>query len=297
MPRQFSVVTAALPRPEAWAVAEALEAAPWPEAAAVSLTEADEAADLWRVEAVYETEPEPESVAAALARAGQTASFTIQALPEVDWVRATLAGLEPVRAGRFLVHGSHDRAAAAPSDVAVEIDAGLAFGTGHHDTTRGCLVALDAILKTRRPRRILDVGCGTGVLAIAAARALRRPALATDIDPVAVAVARANARLNGVAGLVRCLEAAGLGHPAITAAGPFDLIFANILARPLVGLAPAIARALADGGHVVLSGLTADQERQVLAAYAGQGLARRRIVRLGAWSTLVLARNGRARAG
>ena len=196
----------------------------------------------------------------------------ITAVPNHDWVRQSLEGLPPVTAGRFFLHGSHDRCRRRAGGISLEIDAGTAFGTGHHGTTEGCLMALDHIIKKRRPRRILDVGCGTGVLAIAAARATRAKALASDIDPEAVRVTRHNARTNGVSPAIAAITAAGLNHPRLVATAPYDLIFANILARPLVSLAQGLSLILASGGALVLSGLTLDQCRWILAAYRNRGL-------------------------
>jgi ribosomal protein L11 methyltransferase len=224
-----------------------------------------------------------------------------------DWVAASLEGLAPVEAGRFLVHGRHDRARLQANRIGIEIEAALAFGTGHHGTTRGCLLALDAIVKRQRFHlsppggareksmrgtrlRVLDVGSGTGVLAIAAAKALRRRVLASDIDPRAVMVARENARLNGAAPLIDFIHAAGLDSHVFRARRPFDLILANILLGPLVRLAPRLARLLAPGGRVVLSGLLNGQAQAALVAYRAQGLRLERRILLEGWTTLVLRR-------
>ena len=187
-----------------------------------------------------------------------------------------------------MVHGAHDRAALLENDVGIEIEAALAFGTGHHGTTRGCLAALDAILKRHRPRRVLDVGTGTGVLAIAAAKALRRRVVAGDIDAIAIEVARHNAGANGVAHLLRLYCAPGLRHPLIGSGRRFDLILANILARPLARLAPALASALATGGRLVLSGLLERDVAGVLSAFRLQGLYLERRSLIEAWATLIL---------
>ena len=251
----------------------------------------------WIVEIYFARAPDEAAMRALIALAADAdlaaqAEFSI--LGEQDWVEASLEGLTPVRAGRFIVHGRHDRGRARSNDIALEIQAALAFGTGHHGTTRGCLLALDDILKRRRPRRILDVGTGTGVLALAAARALRRPVAAGDIDAVCVATARANARLNGACPWVRPVIAAGARHPQLQAAAPRDLIFANILARPLRLLAPQLARLTAPAGELVLSGLLSGDVPGVLSAYRAQGFALAQRRDLEGWATLRLRRGGAA---
>jgi ribosomal protein L11 methyltransferase len=208
-----------------------------------------------------------------------------------DWVAASLQGLAPVEAGRFVVHGRHDRARVAINRLGIEIEAALAFGTGHHGTTRGCLLALDSIARQkRRPRNILDIGTGTGVLAIAAAKALRRGVLASDIDPRAIAVARENARLNGAALLTEFIHATGLDAHSFRERGPFDLILANILLGPLLRLAGPMRRFLAPGGQVVISGLLTSHAQAALTAYRAQGLMLQRRILLQEWTTLVLRR-------
>jgi ribosomal protein L11 methyltransferase len=248
----------------------------------------------WNVEIHFETAPDETAIRRLVAEAvGGAAAMTFETVAARDWVAASLADLKPVTAGRFTVHGAHDRARIASNRVGIEIEAALAFGTGHHGTTRGCLLALDAIVKQAAPVRVLDVGTGTGVLAIAAAKVLRAKApraavLASDIDPEAVRIARENARLNGVAPLVTCIQAAGLTGPVFAAAVPFDLIFANILLAPLRRLARPMRPLLAPGGHIVLSGLLATQENAALAAYRPHGLKLVRRVPLGEWVTLIL---------
>jgi len=244
----------------------------------------------WAVEVLFFEEDEADAAARvrdALGGDGFAAAIAAERLPDVDWVAASLEGLAPVHVGRFVLHGRHDRARAL-APVAIEVEAGLAFGTGHHETTVGCLAAIDRQLKRGRPRRPLDLGTGTGVLAIALARTAHVAVIATDIDPVAVAVARENARHNAVGPLVRAITAEGVKHRAL--AGRFDFIVANILARPLIALAPALARRLTRGGTLVLSGLRRDDGTRIVAAYRGQGL---RLVRRdpdGHWLTLTFRR-------
>ena len=209
-----------------------------------------------------------------------------------DWVKTTLEQLVPVRAGRFIVHGQHDRAKVPPNKLGVEIEAALAFGTGHHGTTRGCLLLLDRVLKAYRPRRVLDLGTGTGVLAISAAKALRIKVLASDIDPLSVKVARDNARLNGAGELVKAIRAAGLSAPQFARSGPFDLVLANILANPLRKMATPLARHLACSALIILSGLLPHQAQNVIAAYRARGLVLERHIQIEGWSSLLM-RNAR----
>jgi ribosomal protein L11 methyltransferase len=218
--------------------------------------------------------------------AAQDVSFdTVEAK---DWVKATLEELVPVRAGRFIVHGGHDRSKIPPNKLGIEIEAALAFGTGHHGTTRGCLLLLDQVLKAYQPRRVLDVGTGTGVLAIAAAKALRNEVLASDIDPLSVRVARDNARLNGTGDLVQFIEATGFSAPQFAERGPFDLVLANILANPLRQMATPMARHLAPSALVILSGLLPHQAQSVVAAYRARGLVLLQHVRIEGWSSLLM---------
>jgi ribosomal protein L11 methyltransferase len=243
----------------------------------------------WNVEIHFGAAPDEIAMRRLIAETvGATARITFETIAPRDWVAASLADLKPVMAGRFAVHGAHDRGRIAPNRIEIEIEAALAFGTGHHGTTRGCLLALDRIVKYAAPRRVLDVGTGTGVLAIAAAKALRTGVLASDIDPEAVRIARENARLNGLAPLVTCIQAAGLVDRRLHARAPFDLVFANILLAPLRRLAHPMRLLLAPGAHVVLSGLLAGQEGAALAAYRPHGLTLVRRVPLGEWVTLVL---------
>jgi ribosomal protein L11 methyltransferase len=205
-----------------------------------------------------------------------------------DWVRATLDELVPVHAGRFVVHGQHDRAKVAPNKLGIEIEAALAFGTGHHGTTRGCLLLLDHVLKAHQPRRVLDLGTGTGVLAIAAAKALRIQVLASDIDAPSVKVAGGNARANGVGPFVEVTWGNGFSAPRLRQRQPFDLLLANILANPLRQMATPMSRHLAGGARVILSGLLTPQAPAVIAAYRARGLVIERHIRIEGWSSLLL---------
>ena len=247
----------------------------------------------WLVEAYFGFAPDEEGLRELVAlAAGEDAARRVEfGLTEKrDWVASALAGLAPVRAGRFLVHGGHDRARVKANDVGIEIEAGLAFGTGHHGTTRGCLMHLDRVLKRRRPRRVLDVGCGAGVLAIAAAKALKRKVWLGDLDPVAVEVADANARLNGVAAYCRPLLSRGVENRALRGGAPYDLVFANILAKPLRLLAPSLAAVMSADGEAILSGLLIADVAGALAAWRAQGFFLRERIDLEGWASLRLSR-------
>jgi ribosomal protein L11 methyltransferase len=247
----------------------------------------------WIVELCFASAPDRDAVRDVVALAtGATAAraLTFETVAETDWVAASLAGLKPVVAGRFVVHGRHDRARVGVNRIGIEIEAALAFGTGHHGTTRGCLHALDRILKARRPRRVLDVGTGSGVLAIAAAKASRRRVVASDVDPRAVTAAWVNARKNGVGALVDVIRDAGLIDRRFRSRAPYDLVLANILLEPLKRLAVPLARLAAPHGRVVLSGLLPAQADAALAAYRTQRLTLEHRVLLDGWVTLVLAR-------
>ncbi|HVV78656.1 MAG TPA: 50S ribosomal protein L11 methyltransferase [Pseudolabrys sp.] len=243
----------------------------------------------WAVEITFATAPDQNAIRELVeAGGGDPAELRFSELSEKDWVAASLADLTPVRAGRFLVHGAHHRGLFPANLAGIEIEAALAFGTGHHGTTRGCLLALDTLLKRRRRMRALDVGTGTGVLAIAAAKSLHQPVVTTDIDPVAVRTANANARHNGVAAFITNRVADG--RRGLPWRGPFDVILANILLGPLTRMAPQLARRLAPGGFIVLSGLLPSQANAAVAAYRAQGLALVRRGVLENWATLVMQR-------
>ncbi|MGH9696786.1 MAG: 50S ribosomal protein L11 methyltransferase, partial [Bryobacteraceae bacterium] len=205
-----------------------------------------------------------------------------------DWIKATLEQLVPVRAGRFILHGRHDRAKVPPNKIGVEIEAALAFGTGHHGTTRGCLLLLDHVLKAYRPRRVLDLGTGTGVLAISAAKALHIKLLASDNDPLSVNVARENARLNGTGDMVNTIHATGFSAPQFESDRPFDLVLANILANPLRQMATPMARHLASSALLILSGLLPHQAQGVIATYRTRGLVLERHIQIEGWSSLLM---------
>jgi ribosomal protein L11 methyltransferase len=219
-------------------------------------------------------------------------SITFDTVEAKDWVKATLEDLVPVPAGRFTVHGQHDRARVPPNKLAIEIEAALAFGTGHHGTTRGCLLLLDHVLKAYYPRRVLDLGTGTGVLAIAAAKAMRRAVLASDIDAASVRVARDNARLNQTGDRVQVIRATGFSAPQFARHAPFDLVLANILANPLRQLAGPMTRHLEPSALVILSGLLTPQAAGVIAAYRARGLVPLRHLKIDEWSSLLLRNAG-----
>jgi ribosomal protein L11 methyltransferase len=245
----------------------------------------------WQLAIHFRDKPNDAALRALMETAADMASaqaLTIEPVEAADWVAQSLSGLQPVRAGRFIVHGAHDRVRVKANDIGIEIEAALAFGTGHHGTTRGCLLALDDLAKRRRPRRILDIGTGSGVLAIAATKIFRKPVVASDIDKVAVDAAKANARLNRAAPSITFLHGAGASRKAVTARAPYDLIFANILLGPLLRLAAPIRRLAAPGARIVLSGLLPSHANAALSAYRAQGLMLERRIPLEGWMTLVL---------
>jgi ribosomal protein L11 methyltransferase len=263
------------------------------ETAVATFEEAGELAGSWAVEIYFEHPPDHAAVRALLRdlagdAAGERVTFTT--VSARDWVAHSLAGLAPVPAGRFVIHGAHDRRRIPPNRTGIEIEAALAFGTGHHGTTRGCLLALDRILRRRRPRRVLDIGCGTGVLSIAAGVATRHPVQAGDVDPVSVQVARDNVRLNCAGAFVEVIRANGIADGRMRSGAPYDLVFANILLGPVRQLATPIRRVTAPGACVVISGLLSSQGPAALAAYRARGFVLERRIVLDGWVTLVLAR-------
>lgn len=262
---------------------------------AIATTEVDEKNDVWEA-SVYMLADEEEAIRARLEDlfSADFADLEIQreVLPDIDWIAKSLEGLKPVRAGRFIVHGSHDRDKVRVNDLSIEIEAGQAFGTGHHGTTAGCLEVIGDVVRSRTVRNALDLGTGSGVLAIAVRKLKRVPVLATDIDPIAVAVAEGNARSNGIVEGIEFRVAPGFHSTAFGEYGPFDLIIANILARPLMKMAPQLVAHLAPGGSVILSGILASQRWKVIAAYNGAGLAHVRTIWRNGWVTIHL-RHGR----
>jgi ribosomal protein L11 methyltransferase len=286
----YSALTTLPGQEAAEAMAAAMERMT-PEPTGVGVFEIEDGSGLWEVGGYFLEAPD-DSTLMVLAAAFGAADFAVSELPEIDWVAKVRRELHPVEAGRFFVYGPHDADRVPPGRIALQIEATVAFGTGHHGTTLGCLRAFDRLAEAGfAPARVADIGCGTAVLAMAAAKVL--PAarvIASDIDEVAVDVARANAAINGLADRLECLEAAGFDHPDLTAAAPFDLIFANILKGPLIELAPAMAAHLAPGGIAILSGLLVVQAEAVTDAYIAQGCTLEAREDIGEWSTLVLKR-------
>jgi ribosomal protein L11 methyltransferase len=256
----------------------------------------DEDAGIWRVEGVKPVGVHEAELAAGLALAsavtGVTPVLNRVATEAGGWLARTHEAFPETLIGhRFAVRGTHVDGSAAPNRITLTLDAGLAFGSGEHESTRGCLVALEAVAR-RRPRRILDLGTGSGILAMAAARLLNRTVLASDIDPWSVRVARDNAALNRVGHLVRPVLADGWRDAAVRRGGPYDLVFANILARPLCLMAKDLAAHLAPGGTAILAGLLATQARWVLSAHRRQGLRLVRMLPQGGWRTIVVRKAG-----
>ncbi|SDE39179.1 50S ribosomal protein L11 methyltransferase [Limimaricola pyoseonensis] len=277
-PRRGEVLSEAL---------EELEPAPY----GTGVFEIEDGSGLYEVTAYFEEEPD--AVALDLLAASHGARpFVVSEVPDEDWVAKVRRELAPVEAGRFFVYGSHDADKVPAGRIPLLIEAAMAFGTGHHGTTLGCLKALDALAaEGGQPARVADIGCGTAVLAMAAARVWPEArVMASDIDAVAVEVAEANLAANGMAGQVECLEAAGFDHAALEAAAPFDLVFANILKGPLIALAPEMARNVAPRGHVILSGLLNEQAESVEATYEGAGFEPAARASHGEWTTLVMVR-------
>ncbi|MCC5971515.1 MAG: 50S ribosomal protein L11 methyltransferase [Pararhodobacter sp.] len=285
----FTALTTLPDEARATALGEDLEMLE-PEPVGVGVFELEDGSGLWEVGA-YFTETPDDIALALLAKAHGAAPFAVSELPEIDWVAHVRRELKPVEAGRFFVYGSHDADKLPEGRIGLLIEAAMAFGTGHHGTTLGCLKALDRLDTAGfQGRNVIDVGCGTAVLAMAAARIWPDPVLASDIDAVAVDVADANVIANALQGRVECLEAVGFEHPTIVARAPFDLVFANILKGPLIALAPDMARHTAPGGYAILSGLLVTQAEVVLAAYTAAGFTLHHREDIGEWSILTLTR-------
>ncbi|MCC5975589.1 MAG: 50S ribosomal protein L11 methyltransferase [Rubellimicrobium sp.] len=289
----YSAITTLPGQAAAEALAETLDALELPPAA-LGVFEVEDGSGLYEVAAYFEERPDG-VVLALIAASHGARDFAVSEVPDVDWVAHVRRELAPVEAGRFIVHGSHDADHLPEGRIALLIEAAMAFGTGHHGTTLGCLLALDRLADEGVVApKVADVGCGTAVLAMAAARlwgeALSAPVLAADIDPVAVEVASANVVANGLSDKVHCLEAAGFDAPRIAAAAPFDLVFANILKGPLITLAPAMATHVVPGGWVILSGILNEQADEVQEVYARAGFNPGYRDRIGEWTTLCLRR-------
>ena len=281
-------VHAELPRQDAERLSEILANLEPSPVQAVSTEEVSRVA--WSLDAFCLDETEPEGAAQIIEREAPGVRASVMKLDDRDWVAESLSGLPPVHAGPFVVTGAHNLSGVRGGRIPIWIEAGPAFGTGHHGTTKGCLLALSELLPRHRPETVLDVGCGSGVLAIAALKAGAKVAVASDIDADSVRIAHENAANNKVRSRMNVLHAVGVNDRAIREFAPYDLVFANILARPLVGLAPGVAKLLRPGGRIILSGLLSFQEPQVRAAYAGQGLKLERRGRLNGWSTLTYIR-------
>ncbi len=283
----YTALTTLTGKPGAEALGDAMERLA-PEPTGVGVFEVEDGSGLWEVGGYFEAEPDGAALA-LLAAAFDAKPFVISEVPETDWVAHVRRELAPVQAGRFFVYGSHD-ADKVPDDCEpLLIEAAMAFGTGHHGTTLGCLRALETLIGLGFVAdRVADIGCGTAVLAMAAARVWSGTILASDIDRVAVDVAEANLRANGMIGQVHCVEAAGFDHPELQASAPYDLIFANILKGPLVALAPDLTAHLRTGGYAILSGILNEQADDVVAVYGecGNDLAGRE--QIGDWTTLIL---------
>ncbi|MEY8830344.1 50S ribosomal protein L11 methyltransferase [Sedimentitalea sp. XS_ASV28] len=283
----FTALTTLQGKKDAEALGEAMERLS-PEPTGVGVFEVEDGSGLWEVGGYFEGAPDAAALA-VLAVAFGANPFVVSELPETDWVAHVRRELAPVRAGRFFVYGSHDADKVPEGVEPLLIEAAMAFGTGHHGTTLGCLKALETLIADGvNAKRVADIGCGTAVLAMAAARVWDATILASDIDQVAVDVARANLRANGIENGVECVEAAGFDHPALHENAPYDLIFANILKGPLVALAPDIVAHLATGGYAILSGILNEQASEVIGVYLASGTELVSHEEIGDWSTLIL---------
>ncbi|KAJ02124.1 50S ribosomal protein L11 methyltransferase [Sulfitobacter mediterraneus] len=283
----FTALTTLTGRDQAYALGDAMERLE-PEPTGVGVFEMEDGSGLWEVGGYFEEAPD-ETALALLATAMGAKPFVVSELPETDWVAHVRRELAPVEAGRFFVYGSHDADKVPEGREPLLIEAAMAFGTGHHGTTLGCLRALDRLANDGfHGRNVADIGCGTAVLAMGAARIWPETVLASDIDEVAVDVAAANVLANGLEGRVKCVEAAGFDHPDLAAAAPFDLVFANILKGPLIALAPDMAQALQPGGYAILSGILNEQADEVIEVYARSGINLVHRESIVDWTTLTL---------
>ncbi|GHG84262.1 50S ribosomal protein L11 methyltransferase [Pseudodonghicola xiamenensis] len=283
----FTALTTLTGKKQAEALAEAMEGME-PEPTGVGVFELEDGSGLWEVGGYFTESPDTVELA-LLAAAYGAKDFAISELPETDWVAHVRRELAPVEAGRFFLYGSHDADKVPADRIPLLIEAAMAFGTGHHGTTLGCLRALDRLVTQGfKADKVADIGCGTAVLAMAAARVWDGTFIASDIDQVAVDVAEANLKANGMEGQVHCVEAAGFAHPDIEANAPYDLIFANILKGPLVALAPDLAAHLRPGGYAILSGLLNEQADEVREVYFQSGVNFVEDERIGDWTTLLL---------
>ncbi|MEP4037647.1 50S ribosomal protein L11 methyltransferase [Pseudophaeobacter sp.] len=285
----FTALTTLPGKPQAEALGEAMESL-MPEPTGVGVFEMEDGSGLWEVGGYFTEEPDQAGLA-LLATLHGAKEFAVSELPETDWVAHVRRELAPVEAGRFYVYGSHDADTVPEGRIPLLIEAAMAFGTGHHGTTLGCLKALDHLISEGfEGSKVADIGCGTAVLAMAAARVWEGDFVASDIDEVAVEVAEANLKANGMGGAVTCLEAAGFDHPGLKEVAPYDLIFANILKGPLVALSPDLCANLRPGGYAILSGILNEQADSVISVYAenGTNLVKRDVI--GEWTTLLLQR-------
>ncbi|WP_317057242.1 50S ribosomal protein L11 methyltransferase [Roseovarius rhodophyticola] len=287
----FTALTTLAGKDKAEALGAAMEALT-PEPTGVGVFELEDGSGLWEVGGYFQGAPDAAGLALLAALHGAK-DFVVSELPEVDWVAKVKRELTPVEAGRFFVYGSHDADKVPEGCEPLLIEASMAFGTGHHGTTQGCLQLLEtAIVGGAQPTSVLDLGCGTAVLAMAAARVWPQArVLASDIDAVAVEVAEANVTANGLAGHVLCVEAEGLDHEDILKAAPFDLIFANILKGPLIGLCDRITQALSPQGNVILSGILNEQRQEIADVYTAYGNSVVETLVIGDWSSLMLRKS------
>ena len=258
-----------------------------PQPIGVGVFELEDGSGLWEVGAYFSEKPDDISLA-LLAAVFQAEEFKISELPQIDWVSKVQRSLKPVVAGRFFVYGSHDSDKVPPDCEPLLIEASMAFGTGHHGTTKGCLLALEQLIKVGfKAKNVIDVGCGTAVLAMAAARTFSANVIASDIDSVAHSVAKLNIIANGLDQNIQCFEASGFAHEQIKTKNPFDLIFANILLAPLLGLATDISKYSLSGGYVVLSGILSEQAELVVKKYTGVGFSLSNQIEIGEWVTII----------